>query len=552
MAIHPTAIVSKTAELGEGVEVGPYAVIGPHVKIGAGTRVLSHAVLDGHTTIGARCEIFTGACLGMPAQDKKFKGETSFLSVGDENVIREYVTMHCASTPGAATVVGSRNFIMVGAHVGHDCRVGDEVTMANGSVLGGYVVVEDGAVLGGFTGVHQYVRVGRLAMLGAFAKAAMDVPPFSLCDGYPARVCGLNSVGLRRAGYAPADSLLLKKSGQDTFYVPALVVPRRRKSPKRTQTLGGRRVSPGVRVPVKTRRRTGAAPPPADKARSGTGGVTAEMWGGSRDSGGPIGLIAGTGDFPALFAEAAASLKKEVFVIGFHGYTDKRIENFSRQSLYLDLGAVGKIAEALKGWGVRRVAFAGGIPKRQIYDPSVSLDGAARAIIQGTGNRGDDHLLKAFVLYLGSACGVAVVDSRLFLKDILADKGVMTGRRPTAIEKSDLSFGWKIAKGIGRMDIGQTVVVKEGNVLAVEALEGTDAAIRRAGELGGGGGVVVKTAKPGQDLRFDLPCIGLGTLGSMKSAGCRVIGVEAGKTLMLHKNRLIEEADAGRMSLVGL
>ena len=218
--IHPTAIVSKTAELGEGVEVGPYTIIGPRVKIGAGTRILNHAVIDGHTTIGARCEIFTGACLGMPAQDRKFKGETSFLSVGDENIIREYVTMHCASTPGGKTTVGSRNFLMVGSHVGHDCRVGDGITMANGSVLGGYAVVEDGAVLGGFTGVTQYVRVGRLSMLGAFAKAAMDVPPFSLCDGYPARVCGLNSVGLRRAGYASANALLLKKAIKILFMSP--------------------------------------------------------------------------------------------------------------------------------------------------------------------------------------------------------------------------------------------------------------------------------------------------------------------------------------------
>lgn len=276
------------------------------------------------------------------------------------------------------------------------------------------------------------------------------------------------------------------------------------------------------------------------------------MWGKPKDMGGPLGLIAGAGDFPVLFAEAAAALKKEILVVGFQGYTDKRIENFSSRVFYLELGAVGRIAQTLKSWNVKRVALAGAIPKRKIYDASASLDGAARAIIQGTSNRGDDHLLRAFVLYLRSAGGVSVVDSRLFLKDILAPKGVMTRRAPTASEKNDLLFGWKIAKGIGKMDIGQTVIVKEGSVLAVEAIEGTDAAIKRAGELGRGGGVVVKTAKPGQDLRFDLPCIGLETLESMKSAGCRVIGVEAGRTLMLHKDRLIEAADAGQMSLVGL
>lgn len=276
------------------------------------------------------------------------------------------------------------------------------------------------------------------------------------------------------------------------------------------------------------------------------------MWWRHGSLNGPIGLIAGEGDFPVLFAKAASSLKKEVLVVGFHGYTDKRIEDFSSQTRYVELGAVDKLVETLKAWKVKNVALAGGVPKKRIYDASTPMDGTAKTILRKTPNRGDDHLLKAFVVFLKSACGVSVVDSRLFLKDILASKGVMTDCAPTDSEKKDLFFGWKIAKGIGKMDIGQTVVVKEGNVLAVEAIEGTDAAIKRGGGLGVSGAVVVKTVKPRQDLRFDLPCIGLETLESMKSAGCRVIGMEAGKTLMLHKERLIQAANHEQISLVGL
>ena len=220
MKLHPTALISKTAIVGSNVEIGPYSVIGPQVKIGAGTRVMSHVVIDGHTTVGERCVIFPGACLGMPPQDKKFKGEVSFLQIGNDNTIREYATIHRGSAPGAKTVIGDKNFIMINCHIGHDCRLGDEITMVNGSVLGGHAAVEDGAVMGGYSGVHQYTRVGKLSMLGAFAKATMDVPPFSLCDGYPAQVCGINLVGLRRAGYSSSDLILLKKAIKTLFMSP--------------------------------------------------------------------------------------------------------------------------------------------------------------------------------------------------------------------------------------------------------------------------------------------------------------------------------------------
>lgn len=215
--IHSTAIISKEAKLADDVEVGPYAVIGPQVRIGAGTRLGSHVVIEGRSQIGENCSIFTGACLGGPPQDRKFNGESDGLFVGNGNVIREYVTIHGGSKKGSATRVGDNNFIMVNSHIGHDCVVGSDITLANGSVLGGHAVIEDKAVLGGYAGIHQFVRIGKLCMIGAFSKLVMDAPPFTICDGLRAKVCGLNSVGLRRAGYSAADLSLLKKAFKTLF-----------------------------------------------------------------------------------------------------------------------------------------------------------------------------------------------------------------------------------------------------------------------------------------------------------------------------------------------
>ena len=270
------------------------------------------------------------------------------------------------------------------------------------------------------------------------------------------------------------------------------------------------------------------------------------------ESSAPIGLIAGKGEFPLVFAQAASSLGKKVILFGLQGYTDKRIEGFVEKAHYVELGALGRLLEFLKQSGIRGVVLAGAVPKREIYNAGFPLDDTARGFIHGNANKGDDHLLRALTVFLKVKCGVSVLDSRRFLKDILASKGVMTRRVPTGAEWEDLKLGWRVAKAVGKMDVGQTVVVKDGVVLAVEALEGTDAAIRRGGELGHGGCVVVKAAKPNQDLKFDLPCVGLETLEALRSASSGVLGVEAGKTLMLFKDKLLAAADDRGVAVVGL
>ena len=210
--IHRTAVVSPQAQIGEDVVIGSYCVVGADVTLGAGTVLGSHVVLEGRTTLGRRCEVFHGACLGGKPQDKKFKNREASVVIGDENVIREYVTVHVSTVPGKATTIGHRNFFMVGAHVGHDCRIGNDVVIANNCALGGHVVVEDHAVLGGLSGVHQFCRVGKLAMVGGMSKVVMDVAPYSVCDGHPAKFCGVNSVGLKRAGYTSTQTSEIKRA----------------------------------------------------------------------------------------------------------------------------------------------------------------------------------------------------------------------------------------------------------------------------------------------------------------------------------------------------
>ena len=198
--VHPTAIVDPQAILGQDVQIGPYTVIGPNVRVGPSTTVGAHCVLEGYTTVGAQCEIFTGAVIGSIPQDLKFSGEKSELLIGDRNRIREYVTINPGTKGGGGkTVIGSDCLLMANAHVAHDCVIGDHVIIANSAALAGHIVVEEGAVIGGLVGIHQFVRVGRLAIIGGCSRVVQDIPPYSTCVGYPARVFGLNTEGLRRA-----------------------------------------------------------------------------------------------------------------------------------------------------------------------------------------------------------------------------------------------------------------------------------------------------------------------------------------------------------------
>lgn len=187
------------------MQVGPYAVIGEGVKVGPETTIGAHAVLEGPTEIGARNQIFPGAAIGLAPQDRKYDGSNTQVKIGNDNRIREYVTIHRATYAGGATIIGEGNLLLAYVHVAHDCVIEDEVVISNSAALGGHVHVESRATIGGMVGIHQFVHVGRLAMLSAMSRIDRDVPPYMLVEGHPARVRQLNLVGLKRAGIAEVD-----------------------------------------------------------------------------------------------------------------------------------------------------------------------------------------------------------------------------------------------------------------------------------------------------------------------------------------------------------
>lgn len=206
MSIHPTAIIAPGAKIHPTVEVGPYTVIGPNVEIGEKTVVGPNSHIEGYTTIGSENLISPFVSIGCPPQDRKFSGETSYVKIGNGNHFREFVTVHMAEGAGNETVIGDKNLFMAYVHVAHNCRVGSNVTLANCVTLAGHVHVGDRATLGGFTGIHQFCKIGGFVMIGGMSKIVKDVPPFIKIDGNPARVIGLNTVGLRRNG-VPRESI---------------------------------------------------------------------------------------------------------------------------------------------------------------------------------------------------------------------------------------------------------------------------------------------------------------------------------------------------------
>lgn len=215
--IHPTAIIHPDAKIGADCKVGPYCVIGEHVELGAGCKLHPHVVIDGHTRLGRENEIFPFASIGLKTQDLKWKGGITRTEIGDFNTLREYVTIHSATNDGAATRLGSHNNLLAYTHVAHDCQLGDHIIMSNGATLAGHVIVEDHAVLGGLTGVHQFCRIGRMAMIGGYSKVVQDIPPFMIADGNPTATRTINKVGLTRNGVSEATQSTLRQAYKILF-----------------------------------------------------------------------------------------------------------------------------------------------------------------------------------------------------------------------------------------------------------------------------------------------------------------------------------------------
>ncbi len=220
--IHPTAVIDPSAELDTGVQVGPYAVIDANVKIGRDSWIGPHAVLRGPTEIGRENRIFQFASIGEDPQDKKYRGERTQLCIGDRNQIREFVTIHRGTVQDqGVTRIGDDNLIMAYCHVAHDCRIGNQVIMANAASLAGHVQIEDWAILGGFTIVHQFCRVGAHSFSAMGSVVAQDIPPFVLISGHPAEAHGINTEGLRRRGF-PQETIAQLKQAYRLLYKSGL------------------------------------------------------------------------------------------------------------------------------------------------------------------------------------------------------------------------------------------------------------------------------------------------------------------------------------------
>ena len=263
-----------------------------------------------------------------------------------------------------------------------------------------------------------------------------------------------------------------------------------------------------------------------------------------------IGLIAGSGQFPLIFAKKAQAKGMQVYAVAYVNEADPQLEQYVAAIEWLHLGQMRRLLKFFKRHGVTQTVMMGAIRKTRIFT-DVKPDTKAIALVAGMRDTHDDKLLRAFAEALEKE-GLAVQASTFLLPELLAPEGYWTRRKPKRSEMADVAVGWPLAKAIGRLDIGQCVVMGGGSVLAVEAIDGTDATILRGGRLGAGNAVVIKVCKPEQDERFDIPAIGTQTIESMHSAGARVLVIEAGKAVVFDREEMVSLADRYGISIVAL
>jgi DUF1009 family protein len=263
-----------------------------------------------------------------------------------------------------------------------------------------------------------------------------------------------------------------------------------------------------------------------------------------------LGLIAGTGELPMAIASEAKAQGYTVIAIALEPLADKSLSSYVDEIKWVNVGKFGKIIDSLKKYGIKKAVMAGKVPKSLLYKSKIMPDLRAVKLLFSLKDRSDDSILIAIAKELEKE-GINLLDITPFSSGLLTPEGVLTEDGPTEDEWKDIAFGWRIAKEIGRLDIGQTVVVKNQAVMAVEAIEGTDEAIRRGGKLASKGAVVVKVSKPDQDMRFDVPAVGLDTLKAMVEVGARVLSVEPKSSIILNRDKLIKESKKAGISIVG-
>ncbi len=268
-----------------------------------------------------------------------------------------------------------------------------------------------------------------------------------------------------------------------------------------------------------------------------------------KEASSPIGLIAGQGKFPILFAEAARAKGERIVAVAIREETSKRLKHFVDKIFWISAGELQKLFKILKSEGITRAIMAGKITKTLLFEQNISKDIEIESLLKNVKDRKDDSLLGA-VADNFKEMGITLLDSTTYLSHLLLSPGTLTKTGPTKSQSEDIEFGRSLAKNIAGLDIGQTVIVKEKTILAIEAIEGTDEAIKRAGKLGKRGAVVVKVSKPNQDMRFDIPVVGLKTMESLIKARAGVLAIEAHKTLIIDRDKFIRKADKNRITVV--
>ncbi|MCX8069163.1 MAG: UDP-2,3-diacylglucosamine diphosphatase LpxI [Thermodesulfovibrionales bacterium] len=263
-----------------------------------------------------------------------------------------------------------------------------------------------------------------------------------------------------------------------------------------------------------------------------------------------IGILAGSGNLPIIIVKDAINNGYKVTVVAIENLADKKIEDIAHKTFWLNVGRLGKLIKILKNEGINKIILAGKVPKSLLYKSPITPDLRAIKLLFKMKTKSDDVMLKAFAEELLNE-GIEIIDTTTFSPHILTPEGLINSIPPTDEQIKDIAFGWQIAKEIGRLDIGQTVVVKGLSVMAVEAIEGTDEAIIRGGSLAGNGAVVVKVSKPQQDMRLDVPAVGLNTIQSMIKAKAKVLAIESGRSIIFDREEFISLADANKISILG-
>ncbi len=266
-----------------------------------------------------------------------------------------------------------------------------------------------------------------------------------------------------------------------------------------------------------------------------------------------LGIIAGMGDLPKAVASEAKKMGYRVTAIALQPPADESLKPFADDFHKTSVGRLGGLISLMKKLSITEAVMAGKVPKELLYKNKKDIipDLTMVKVLFSLKNRADDTIMNAIVAELERS-GITLHNTTDFTKDLLAPEGVLTRKKPSKSQRQDIEFGWEIAKEMGKLDIGQTVVVKERAVMAIEAIEGTDEAIKRGGKLARKDAVIIKVSKPGQDMRFDVPVIGLDTLNSMKETSSNVLAVEAGKCIIMDRENLIKEADNAGIVVIGV